>query len=155
MIAETDKDTVVEQTAGRFGQEALLERVRLRAQRRVLWMRSRANRVPAENFSGLAISPADVERMLEDPVESAAKEEIFYQTDATARELGEQIRMADLEFSQDPTWKQLRQQFALSDFEMDLLALSVAAGADPSLLRVYAYLQDDSGACYPTPWLVG
>jgi AAA+ superfamily predicted ATPase len=154
MIAETDTETVFEPTAGRRGVESLLARVRLRVQRRVLWMRSQVKQVP-EGFTGLAISPAEVDRILEDPVETAAKEEIFYQTDAATRELSEQIRAVDLKFSQDPAWQQLREQFALSDFETDLLSLSVAAGADPFLLRVYAYLQDDAGASYVTPWLAG
>jgi ATPase family associated with various cellular activities (AAA)/Winged helix domain, variant len=155
MIAEVDKEAVLNQKAERSGREALLARIRLRARRRVLWAQSRMTHTPPDNVSGLAIFPADVDRLLEDPIESAAREEAFYQTDARTRELAEPIRDADLEFSQDPAWRQLRLQFGLSDFEMDLLALLVAAGMDPSLLRVYAYLQDDAAACCVTPWLAG
>jgi AAA+ superfamily predicted ATPase len=155
MIAEIDKDTVLKETAKRSGLDALLARVRLRAQRRVLWMQSRAVQIPSENFSALVISPADVERILEDPIQTAAREEIFYQTNSTTHDLAESIREADEEFSLDPVWRQLRLQFGLSDFEIDVLALLVAAGADASLLRLYAYLQDDAGACCVTPWLAG
>ena len=155
MIAETEKTVVPDAGAPARGVEALLARVRLRAQRRLLWMRSRANAVQERDFAGLAITPAEVERILEDSVAVAAKEEIFYQTDVSCRDLGDAIQAADLAFSRDAAWRHLRQQFALSDFEADLLSLSVAAGADPSLLRVYAYLHDDAYAGYATPWLTG
>lgn len=155
MLLDTDQETGLGSTAGRPSAEALLTRVRLRAQRRVLWMRSRANQAQAGEFASLAISTGEVERILDDAAEAAAEEETFYQTDAEARALREPIRAADLEFSQDPAWKHLREQFVLSDFETDLLALSVAASAQPSLLRVYAYLHDDAGAGYVTPWLAG
>lgn len=154
MIAEMDNDAVVVPTAKRSGLETLLARVRLRAQRRVLWIESRAIPAASGSFSGLAISAVDVERILEDPAETAVKEERFYQTDTRARELAERIKEIELEFAQDATWRHLRVQFDLSDFETDLLALLVASGADPSLLRLYAYLQDDAGACCVTPWLV-
>lgn len=155
MLVDTEQNTTMERAANRRGIEALLARVRLRAQRRVLWMRSQTSPAPGDNFAGLAISPAEVERLLEHAVEVAAKEEIFYQTDAAARDLKEPISAADLAFANDAAWKHLRQQFLLSDFEVDLLALCVAAGADSSLLRVYAYLNDDASACHPTPWLTG
>jgi hypothetical protein len=155
MLVETEQNTMLNTTTSGRGVDALLTRVRLRAKRRVLWMQSQANRAQDDNFAGLAISPAEVERLLEDAVETAAKEEIFYQTDAAVRELNQPMDAADLAFANDPAWKHLRQQFMLSEFEMDLLALCVAAGADSSLLRVYAYLHDDAGACHPTPWLTG
>jgi hypothetical protein len=145
LIAAADRDA----TAG-----ALLTRVRLRAQRRLLWMRSVSNQFHEQSVTALAISPEEVERILDDPGQTAAREEMFYETDAAARQLSEQIGAADREFFQETSWRQLRLQFALSDFETDLLSLVVAAGADPSLLRVYAYLHDDAGAAYVTPRLV-
>ena len=75
------------------------------------------------------------------------RELAFYQADKSARALTEQIKVADDEFSSEPAWRHLRQQFELSDFEVDLLALSIAANIDPSLHRAYAYLRiDDAGA---------
>jgi hypothetical protein len=155
MLAEIDNDALLKSTAKRSGLDALSARVRLRAQRRVLWMQSQGIRFQPENFAGLAISPVDVERLLEDPAETAAKEESFYRTDVRAGELAEAIREADAKFSQEAAWCQLRLHFGLSDFETDLLTMLVAAGADPWLLRLYAYLQDDVGACCATPWLAG
>ena len=153
MVVDTHDKSVLTAAAERDANCACLTRVRLRAQRRLLWMRSQLNQSQGPSITGLAISPEDVERILEDPVEIAAKEDAFYQSDAVARQLSEQIDSADMEFSRDPAWSQLRQQFALSDFETDLLSLSVAAGVDPSLHRVYAYLHDDAGAGYATPRL--
>jgi len=153
MLAEIDSEAVLKSTAKRCGLDALSARVRLRVQRRVLWMQSQGTRAQPGNFPGLAISPVDVEQVLQDPAETAAQEEIFYRTDIKAAELAEAIREADANFSQEATWRQLRLQFGLSDFETDLLTLLVAAGADPSLVRLYAYLQDDVAACWATPWL--
>src|SRR5271166_4143353 len=99
MLAETDRKTTRDSAAVPRGMEALLTRVRLRAQRRVLWMRSRSNQGQDRDFAGLAITPAEVERILEDSVEVAAKEEIFYRTDEGCRDLSEQITAADLAFS--------------------------------------------------------
>jgi AAA+ superfamily predicted ATPase len=151
----TDNHAVLEPAITRPSLEVLSARVRLRGQRRVRWMQSRPVDVAPGNFSGLAISLADVDRILEDPIQTAAKEETFYQMDARCRELAEPIREADCEFLQDAVWRQVRLQFGLSDFEADLLSLLVVAGADPSLLRLYAYLQDDAGALCVTPWLAG
>ena len=131
MVVDTHDKSVLTAAAERDANCACLTRVRLRAQRRLLWMRSQLNQSQGPSITGLAISPEDVERILEDPVEIAAKEDAFYQSDAVARQLSEQIDSADMEFSRDPAWSQLRQQFALSDFETDLLSLSVAAGVDP------------------------
>ena len=150
-----DEKTALDQKVGRSGAEALLARVRLRSQRRILWLQSRSPRHAEPDFAGLAISPAEVNRLLEDPAEAASREARFYQTDEAAIALGEQIRAADLDLSKDPAWSVLRQKLRLSDFEMDFLTLCVAAGMDPSLLRVYAYLHDDVGACHPSPWLAG
>lgn len=153
MVVETDEKSVITAAAERDAARSLLTRVRLRAQRRLLWIRSMPGYSQEEGTAGLAISPGEVEGILEDPVDTAAKEDTFYQTDAVAQQLGEQIGAADLDFSREPGWRQLRQKFGLSDFETDLLSLSIAAAVDPSLHRVYAYLHDDAGAAYATPRL--
>ena len=154
MLVEHDPTTKID-LAQSHHRDIVLTRIRLRSRRRILWMKSQPNQLRAEDFVGLAISPATIERILEDSVEAAPKEEIFYESDDAARDLCDRIAAADLAFSTDPAWTHFRQQFALSDFEIDLLSLCVAAGADPSLLRVYAYLQDDASAGYVTPWLAG
>ncbi|HEY6306924.1 MAG TPA: AAA family ATPase [Candidatus Angelobacter sp.] len=153
MMLDIEEKTVPAAEVEREAVERLLVRVRLRARRRILWMRATSNQAHGEDLRGFAIAPEEVERILEDPAEAAAKEETFYRSDPAARRLSEQIIAADQEFLRDAAWNQLRQQFVLSDFETDLLSLLVAAAVDPGLRRVYAYLHDDMAAAYATPWL--
>jgi hypothetical protein len=140
-------DTVVPRAA-----DALVARVRLRCQRRISWMRSHLPQAQQES-TPFVIFPAGIERALEDNAVNGVEEETFYQTDAVARSVTEQIRDADLEFSRDDAWRGLRLQFGLSDFEVDLLAVSVASSIDPFLPAAFAYLQEDANATNPTPWL--
>jgi AAA+ superfamily predicted ATPase len=131
-------------------EESFLARVRLRAQRRVLWMRSLWS--DDETGSGLAISHAEVDRVLVSPEKMAARESSFYETNPQARELTARIRDADDLDAKDPAWNWLR-QFGSTRYETDLLALCIASEIDPPLRRVYAYLQDDATAGHVTPWL--
>jgi hypothetical protein len=131
--------------------EVLLRRVRLRARRRVLWMSETWS--PANFPSDLAIPLAEVDRILEDPRQSALRECEFYERNAQAIELGFLIAEADHDFAALAEWKRITQQFALSAFELDLLSLAVAVTLDPSLRRVYAYSHDDATADQATPWL--
>ena len=124
-------------TASQSVSDALLETVRLRAQLRLHWMQSSAGK----------------SSMIEDHVESATEEDAFYESDSSAVVLCERIYEADLSLSQMPEWEALCVTFSLSPFEMHLLALCVASGADPHLARVYAYLHDDPGGAHATPWL--
>lgn len=155
MLAETERELATPSKSGAGSSSALLTRVRLRARRRLLWMQTQSTSISSGSLAGLAIPTAEVERILEDTTEADAKELAFYQADKSARALTEQIKVADDEFSSEPAWRHLRQQFELSDFEVDLLALSIAANIDPSLHRAYAYLHDDAGAGHATPWLTG
>ena len=111
---------------------------------------------PADDRSleGLAITPAEVEKLLRGRKESAAQEATFYQKDPEARRLSARIAAAEAELAQHPLFSRLRREFALSRFEIDLLALAAAVEIDPPLRRVYAYLHDDAAAAYASPWLV-
>ena len=149
----TEEVKIAEPVVGRGSAALLLARVRLRAQLRVLWMRSEWAASLEQPLAGLAITHAEVDRLLRDPAESAAEEALFYRTNPAAGRLSEQIEAVEAEFAQDPAWSRLRREFALSPFETDLLALAVAAEIDPPLRRVYAYLHDDAAAGHATPWL--
>lgn len=127
--------------------------VRLRAHRRVLWMRTLWSRGQSQTEQGLAISHSEVDRILTDPAQTVKDEGHFYEADPEARRLAKQINEFDLLTANDQAWSWLRQGFALSEYEVDLLSLAVAAEVDPLLRRVYAYLHDDATASYPTPWL--
>jgi AAA+ superfamily predicted ATPase len=102
---------------------------------------------------GLAISHAEVDRVLGDPAQIAKSESLFYESDPAARRLTDAIRELDEQAANDPAWNQLQQQFGLSSYEVDLLSLAIAPEVDPLLRRVYGYLHDDATAGYATPWL--
>jgi AAA+ superfamily predicted ATPase len=149
MTAAVDIDMLASDHA-EVEEKPFLARVRLRAQRRVLWMRSLWS--DEESGSGLAISHAEVDRVLVSPAEMAGRESEFYQRNPHGRELTARIREADDLDAKDPAWHWLR-QFGLSKYETDLLALCIASEVDPPLRRVYAYLHDDATAGHVTPWL--
>lgn len=135
-----------------------MTRIRLRAQRRILWMRSHT---PSDDdwpdtheFVGNPIiTDNEVNRILADPQVLAIAEAEFYEHDDVAQSLNRQIKMADDLLSLDIAWQQFQQIFALSPVEQDLLSLTLALEVDPSLRRVYGYLHDDATMTDPTVWL--
>jgi AAA+ superfamily predicted ATPase len=145
MTIETD--LTAENTA------AFLTRIRLRARRRVLWMRFLWSTDPHGANQGLAITHAEVDRILADQSRMAQQELAFYASDPGAIEFDKEIREADERIYEEPEWQWLRDQFGLSGHELDLLSLMLASEADPSLKRVYGYLHDDANLSCATPWL--
>lgn len=142
-------------------EQVWITRIRLRSQRRVLWMRSRnfshGDSGHVNDFNGFAsssvITDDEINRILADPQVLATAEAAFYQRDEVAQSITRQIQMADDLVAQDPVWQRLRQAFRLSAVEEDLLALAIALEVDPFLRRVYGYLHDDVTMTYPTLWL--
>lgn len=137
----------------RSGEPAFITRIRLRARRRMLWLRHLWENSPAEAEQGLAISHNEVDRILSGTEQDPGAENTFYETDAAARQLNRQIHMLDRWVMEDEVWEQLRRDFTLSEPEIDLLMLAVAVEVDPLLRRVYGYLHDDATASAATPWL--
>ena len=132
---------------------AFLTRIRLRAQRRILWLRKLWSDLAVDPEQGLAIADEEIDFILGDLEKRIEAEDTFYKTDELARKLSELIDTVEPETVQEQRWLRLRQEFGLSEFECDLLSLAVAVEIDPSLGRVYGYLHDDATACYATPWL--
>jgi AAA+ superfamily predicted ATPase len=151
VLSISDKEPQREQT--RVAEPPFVARVRLRAQRRVLWMRALWAAEQSGPVQGLAISHGEVDRITADPAEIAAQEAIFYEEDPVASKLATQIGLADSQTSEHHEWRRICQEFDLSQHEKDLLALALAVEVDPLLRRVYGYLHDDAGAAYATPWL--
>ncbi len=132
---------------------AFLTRVRLRAQRRVFWMRTLWPVSPLESGQAPAITDAEVERVLSDPARRAESEQSFCEMDPAARELASAIKDADLRAFQEGVWARLGNEFGVPLGGLDLLSLAVAAEMDPWLRRAYGYLHDDATLGYATPWL--
>ncbi|MBK8211885.1 MAG: hypothetical protein IPK78_20020 [Rhodospirillales bacterium] len=140
-------------TAGEPAPEpAFLTRIRLRARRLVLWLRTQWAS-DAAGANGLAISHGEVDRILADADESARAELTFYENDPAAHDLIAPILAADLATAGDDQIGRTRREFALGDAEVDLLTLTVAIEADPSFRRVFGYIHDDATMALPTPWL--
>ncbi len=125
----------------------IVRRVRLRAFRRVQWLRDLWEKTAWEEGQGMAITHAEVDRILADPGSLARDEKAFYEDLEKESAL---IQDADSQAAQDPRWVQLCAQFGLSEYECDFLALTLAAEILPSLRRVFGYLNDDTTACHPS-----
>jgi hypothetical protein len=138
---------------GELVEPAFMRRIRLRAQRRALWMRNYGTAELAFTEQRLAIAHAEVDRILAGIDQQRRAEILFYAEHPLARQLGPAIELADRAWQEDKAWSRVRKAFALSEPELDLLALTVAVEIDPMLRRAYGYLNDDATACYPTPWL--
>lgn len=128
----------------------IVRRIRLRSLRRVQWLRDLWEKTAYEGSQGMAITHAEVDRILADPGEMASKEKAFYEN---LVEESEQIQTADCEAAQDPRWSQLCGEFGLSEYERDLLSLALASEILPGLRRVFGYLNDDNAACLPNIYL--
>ncbi|HME37161.1 MAG TPA: ATP-binding protein [Candidatus Sulfotelmatobacter sp.] len=128
-----------------------LRRTRLRAQRRALWLRALWSL--DANEKGFAITHNEVDRILNDPAETAEQEAKFYEENREARELTRLIAEADDSAQLDARWYRLQRVFELTAQEGDLLALAASVAADPAFARVCGYLHDDVSACYATPLL--
>ncbi len=93
---------------------AFADRIVLRARRHTLWMRALWSSDANAPAGGLAITHAEVDRILGDPVQAAAAERSFYQHDPSAGQLSAAIEAADRAAEHDQVWTKLRREFALS-----------------------------------------
>jgi AAA+ superfamily predicted ATPase len=131
--------------------ERCVTRVKLRARRNVLWLRSLWDSTPGS--LGLSISYEEVDRLLTDERDLNAAQAAFRADDPPSAALAGPIAAADAAAVGDPMLDRLRDAFDLSDAEVDLLTLTVAAEADPWTRRVFAFIHDDATRPLPTLWL--
>lgn len=106
-----------------------------------------------EGGQGLAISHAEVDRLLLAPAQAAQAEAHFFATNLEARALSAAIERADALTAELDVWQRIAADLRLSEQECDLLSLLVAVELDPRLRRVCGYLNDDATACFPTSQL--
>lgn len=135
---------------------AVLLRVRLLAQRRLLWlagdMQAGATAgVDAAHGALAGMSSAatrEIDALVHDrdrPVAEAA-----WQRGQAALNAQIEAVEAALDADQESRLAQLVRIFALDAFDCDLLHICLAAAIDPGLGRLYAYCQDDATRVYPT-----
>jgi AAA+ superfamily predicted ATPase len=137
---------------GQVTEPRWLTEIRLRAARRVLWLRCRwsEHHYPAEQL--LAISHSEVDRALESPVETSGAEQEFYRRDERAAAISAQI-MALAERPEDARLVHVVTTLGLSPADTAVFTLTVAGAAYPAIARVYGYLLDSTEAADPTPSL--
>jgi hypothetical protein len=156
-------DRQAEQARWREANEAYLwahvRRLRLLIQRRVLWLRSRWQHDPLQDFQGLVVGEAEADRLLADEPPEAR----FWEENARAAAIGRSIAGAEddlnsqsealAETGRPPALDELCYQFGLTPLERDVLVLSLAPELDPRFERIYAYVQDDMNRGYASPHL--
>ncbi len=134
------------------GEPRWLTEVRVRAARRVLWLRHLWFDHHYEGEHLLAISHSEIDRALVPPPVATEAEQHFYRTDDQAGALTREL--ADLGSAPgDARFDHLAGSFDLAPLELALLQLAAATAVDPALGRVFGYLLDRTGPAPPTPAL--
>jgi SpoVK/Ycf46/Vps4 family AAA+-type ATPase len=135
-----------------------MRRLRLLLHRRVLWLRSRWQHDPLQNYQGLVVSEAEVDRLLVD--EDREAERRFWRENPEAKAISRSIDDLERELAArakestgPPALEMLVHLFGLTPFEREILLLCLAPELDPSFERLCAYVQDDMNRRYPTPHL--
>jgi|HubBroStandDraft_3_1064219.scaffolds.fasta_scaffold01078_6 AAA+ superfamily predicted ATPase len=126
--------------------------IRLRAARRVRWLRQlwASHRYEGEHV--LTISHSEVDRALLPRGELRTAERAFYDGDEQAAALSSAID-ALAEGPPDPRWQHLVTTLGLTLPEAHLAGLCLVAALDPALRRVFGYLLDLQEPAGPTPGL--
>jgi ATP-dependent 26S proteasome regulatory subunit len=126
--------------------------IRLRAARRVRWLRQlwASHRYEGEHV--LTISHSEVDRALLPWGELRAAERAFYQNDEHAAALSEAIDGLD-DAPSDARWNHLVTALGLTPPEAHLAGLCLAAALDSALRRAFGYLLDLQEPAGPTPGL--
>jgi ATPase family associated with various cellular activities (AAA) len=151
-----DAFSIVAGEAGRNIDDAAEPRwfteVRLRAARRVLWLRHLWSTHEYADERLMAISHSEVDRALVPRAEALEAELTFYQSDERAAAVSAQIA-ALASRREDARLEHLVTVLGLSPADTALFSMALAASADPAMARVFGYLLDATEAADPTPWL--
>jgi AAA+ superfamily predicted ATPase len=129
-----------------------LAEVRLRAIRRVLWLRHRWHTLHYEDEHLLAITHSEVDRALMSAAEVSDAERAFYGSDERATAVSLDIA-AVAERAEEAPLEHLTATFGLPCADAALFKLTLAAAVDPALARVFGYLLDLPEPADPTPAL--
>jgi AAA+ superfamily predicted ATPase len=141
--------------------QAEMDRLRLRLQRRVLWLRQRWQKDAATERVNWAITDQEVDALLDS--EHRQEEIEFYESDAVSREIHARLDQVDAhldalrrdveEAGTRPAIDLLATRFQLNAFERDVLLLCLGPELDLRFERIYAYVQDDAARRFATPHL--
>jgi hypothetical protein len=131
---------------------AWLDEVRLRAARRVLWLRHQWVEHHYADEQLLSITHSEVDRALQSRVEVRAAERRFLARDEHAAKLTAALR-ATTQRTPDPRLHHLITRLQLTGRDLALFTLTLAVAVDPALRRVFGYLSDLAEPADPTPAL--
>jgi hypothetical protein len=144
--------SVTDLVPARGAEPKWLTEVRLRASRRVLWLRHLWSGHQYEGEHLLAISHSEVDRALAPPAEATQAEQTFYRSDQRAAAATAQLT-ALAEQPGDAMLGHLILTLGLSPADVALFMLAAAAALNPAIARVFGYLLDFTEAADPTPAL--
>ncbi len=137
-----------------------LRALRLRLQRRVLWLRHRWRPDPLRGYQGV-VSDQQADWLLagDDP----EAEQQFYGQDQEAAAITRALQTAKAELTKlvermegagnPPPLSALARLLDLTVFEQRVLLLCLAPHLDPAFAQLYAYTQDQANLTYATPHL--
>ena len=132
--------------------DLIRRRIRLRARRRIMWLRTLW-----QEMSGGSETPnyhAVVDAIL-DEKDTPEREAAWMATNEQIQALNDSLVEVEKALEEgDSRFHFLVRQFGLSTVESDFFQAALALGLEPQLDRVYAYLQDHAGRGYVTETLV-
>ncbi|MCP5104642.1 MAG: AAA family ATPase [bacterium] len=133
--------------------ERILQRIRIRAKRRIQWLRKLWNE-EGESGGKLAVTHNEINTYLEDR-DSPGAETAWFASDESISSLNRELAALEavVEADKESRFARLIAMFGLEKAETDLLQTCLAVKLDPAMSRVYAYLHDHAGWGYPTAQL--
>ena len=129
-----------------------LTEVRLRASRRVLWLRHLRSQSRHEDEQLLAINHSEVDPAFTSPAAAADAEQAFYRSDERAAAASAQIAALAGQ-PEDARLEHLVTTLGLSPMDTALFMLTAAGATGPAIGRVFGYLLHSTEAADPTPSL--
>ena len=133
--------------------DRILQRIRLKARCRIAWLQKLwSEEIPADPA---LVSHAEIESVLEDR-DSPQAEATWFAENELLTELRSdlyQLEQAMVD-DQESRWSLLCQIFSIEADDADLLQACIGMQVDPTLSRLYAYLQDHPARGYVTEDLV-
>ncbi|MBL7103303.1 MAG: AAA family ATPase [Bacteroidales bacterium] len=125
-------------------------RIRLLSKRRIIWLR-KLWQEEGETGGQLVVTHAAINAILDDK-DSPEAEFSWYNSDKNIQQINEEIVIIEKKITENKNsrFTKLHQIFALNQQESDLFQLCLAIKLDPSMSRIYAYLQDHAARGYAT-----
>ena len=155
LFEETDLDSTIDSELRlEPAIEDLLLRLRLRARLRIAWLHKLWRDEGASSGAAL-VNPAEVDSILAD-ADSPLAEAQWLGANSQLAELHAHLTRLEQKMAADESsrWRLLCRIFALTPEDEDLLQACIGVQIDPSLARLYAYLQDHAARGHVTAELV-